>query len=626
MASRTRPRRRPPAFYGASDFEDSRPTRARDRPNYVVDISSDDENLSPEGSDVEITLPLPRQPPPRRTVTRSLKRKSQTSKKNGYAAYKRRKVLEAPLKQNSSPRNEEHTILPGGKIPLWQTLEHAILTNILKKAAYPLYQDYLRPNTSVRWLVGLSYLSESFHGAAMSALWASPPLTNGRALLGLLRLDQDALSTNYRMKLRKLVVEAKHSLVQKADKISLTELVSLTPLLESLQIVSSYDEIQAIWAHPSFAKKTYTYESSLFKALEMSCARLKEFAWNGRFALRLPELIGTITSAHTRLSGLNSIILMNLNIADKFSIEEHESLQERLLAGLNKLPELQHLEITNCNVFGNFATLASLQTSKLKSLTITTCPSLTSSGIEIFLKTKGASLERLRLIGCQTCDGAFLSRLSGLCANLQTLQIDLSFSDVSSWNDTDAHFKNYLPDGPLSFPTTLVELTLINLRRIDSAQLEASLTSLVETDLPSLRSLSIKAILTSDYRQRAQIRREWGQRLEQVFLRQTTLPVSYWRSQNRLPVCGVELAKEASATSTSDESKNCQSSRVSRSILPAAQNTVSKLFEPNSTRVQRQGLCELVEFRVDDQRPAKDQFIELDFLDDEPTGDDMYQD
>jgi hypothetical protein len=626
MASRTRPRRRAPAFYGGSDSEDYRPSRARDRPNYVVDISSDDENLGGEGSDVVFTVSLPRQPSPRRTPTRSSKRKSQTSKQNPYAHYKRHKVLGAPLKQNSSPRNEEHAILPGGKIPPWQTLEHAILTNILKKAAYPLYQGYLRPNASIRWLVGLSYLSESFHRASMSALLTSPPLTNGSGILGLLKLDQDTLSTNYRMKPRKLVVEAQHSLVQKAGKICLPELVSLMPLLESLQIVSHYDEIQAIGTHPSIARKNYLYESSLFEALETSCPRLKEFAWNGRFATGIPELIDTIISAHTRLSGLTSIILVNLNIAGKTPIEERELLQKRLLAGLNKLPELQHLDITNCNVFGNFATLASLQTSQLKSLTITACPSLTSSGLEIFLNTKGASLEHLRLIGCQACHGAFLSRLGGLCATLQTLQIDLSFSDVSSWNDISAHFDDFQPDGPIFFPSSLIDLSLINLRKIDSAQLEATLTSLVETDLPSLRSLSIKVILTSDYRQRAQIRREWGHKLEQVFLRQALPPVLYWRSQNRLPVGGDELAKEALITSNLDESKKRQSSRVSKSIFPAAQNTVSEFVKTNGTPLKRQGLCELVELRIDDQRPAKDQYTSLDFLDDEPSGDDMYQD
>lgn len=643
MVSRSCPRRRNPTFYGESDSssEDARPTRIRDRPNYKID-SSEDEDTASDASDVEMIAPLPRRPPPRRTITRSSKRKAQSSRKSPYSSYKRQKVLGASLKKTHDLSNEAHTILPGGKIPAWQTLEHDILTKIFKKAAYPLYHGYLRPNGSIKWLVGLSYLCESFHGAAMSALLACPPLTNGTGLLDLLRIDQETLYTNYRVKARSLVVEAKHSLVQKADKISLPDLVSLTPLLESLRIVSNYDEIkasssdqsyseyvltfsQAIWAHPSAAKKTYTYEDLLFNSLGTSCPRLKEFEWNGRFAAGLPELIDMMTSAHAKLNGLTSVTLMNLNIADKLSLEEHKSMQARLLVALTKLPELKHVTITNCNVFGNFAALAALETSQLSSLTITACPSLTSAGLEILLNAKGAALQYLRLNGCQTCDGAFLSRLDQLCGNLRTLQIDLSFTDVSSWHDTEAHFEDFLPDGPISFPTTLVDLDLNNLRKINSEQLEASLTSLVETSLPSLRKLSIKAILTSDYRQRARIRREWGQKLERVFLRRSPPPVSNLQYQSRFPMGGVDMVRGSSATSTSDDSKKRQSSRISRSQSEAA-HTGSGVVCETGPSLQIQGLCEVVALRVDDQRPAMDQFRELDFLDDELSGDEMYQD
>jgi hypothetical protein len=620
--SRSRSRRRPPTFYGESDSEEiSRPTRTRvGRPSYV-ESEDDDENAAHDGSEVEMMQTLPKQSPPRRTLAHSTKRKVQPGKKSPYASYKRQKVLGAPLKRNPGLRNDAHAVLPGGKIPPWQNLEYDILTNILKKAAYPLFQDYIRPNASIRWLVGLSYLCRSFRDAALSALLYSPPLINGNGLMGLLRINQDALSTNYRMKPRKLVVEAKHSLVQKADKISLPELVSLTPLLESLRLVSSYDEIQAIWAHPSAAKKTYIYEDALFDSLSASCPRLKEFEWNGRFAAGLPELIDMIDSAHTKLSGLTSITLMNLNIAEKLPIKEQESLQARLQMALTQLPELKQLTITNCDVFGNLASLASLETSQLKSLTITECPSVTSAGLEMLLSAKGAALQHLRLIGCQTCDGSFLSRLNQLCASLQTLHIDSSFTDVSSWHDTDAHYENFLPDGPISFPTTLVDLDLNNLRRIDSAQLEACLTSLVETSLPSLRRLSIKAILTSDYRQRARIRREWGQKLERVYLRRSLPPVSYSQPENKFPVGGVAMVRESSATSTSDDSKKRHSSRLFNS-----QNTISVVVNKTEPLLQVQGLCEVVALRVDDQRPAKDQFKEHDFLDEEISGDEMYHD
>lgn len=628
MASGIRPRSRTTIYYGegSDSGEGSRSTRIRKRPNYVVDISSDDEGFDSVGPDADITEPPLRQQLPRRVSNRSAKRKVQPGTSKPYQSSKRQKILGAPPKQKHRPRNEDQAARPGGKITPWQILEHDILTNILEKAAYPLYQGYLRPNASIRWLVGMSYLSKSFHAAAISALLSCPPLINGSGLLNLLKLDQDVLSTNFRMKPRKLVVEAKNSLVQKASKISLPELVSVTPLLESLRIVSSYDEISLIWAHPSVAKRTYIYEDSLFEALESFCPRLKEFEWNGRFAAGLPELIRTATSAHMRLRGLTSITLMNLNVLEKTSVADQDSLREQLLSALNKLPELKHLNITNCDVFGNFAGLASLQTSQLKSLTISDCPSLTSTGLEIFLSTKGVYLEHLSLHGCQTCDGAFLSRLAQLCGRLKVLQIDLTFSDVTSFHDIDPHFDDFLPDGPISFPSTLIELEINNLRRVDSSQLELCLTSLVDSELPLLRRLSIKAILTSDYRIRARIRKNWGDKLEQVFLRHSTPPISNSQTRSKLPVYGREIANKPSATSTSDVSKKRQSSRMSRSLRPAAPRTVSEDFRSNDAPVERQGLCELVEFRVDDQRPAESQYAEADFLDDEMSGDEDYND
>ena len=612
MSSRMRPRRRA-LIYREEDSdsgEESRPTRARKRPNYAVDLSSDEENLSYEESEVEIPLAPPKQPQTSSRQMRSSKRRTSPSKPKQYESRKRQKVLGSPLRPNEGLRKEAYSVRAGGKIPQWQSLEHDILRSILEMAADPLFERYLRPSPSIRWLVGMSLLCKSFHGAAISALLSCPPLTNGSGLFSLLKLDQDKLFTNYRMKPRKLIVEAKHSLVQKADRISLPEFVSLTPLLESLRIVSNYDEIQAIWAHPSLAKKTYTYESSLFEALETSCPRLKEFEWNGRFSGGLSDLVDTITSGHARLGSLTSITLMNMNVPEKASVEEHVSLRERLLAALNKLPELRHLKITNCDVFGNFAVLESLNT-QLRSFAITACPSLTSSGLETCLKTQGAKLEHLRLNGCQSCDGGFLSKLRQLCGSLQILQINLSFSDVTSWNDNDAHFEDYLPDGPISFPSTLIELELNNLRRIDSAQLEASLASLVETYLPSLRRLSIKAILTSDYRVRARIRREWGHKLEQVFLRKTIPPKSYLQIQKKPTLNGEVVEIDSSTTSTSDESTKRQSTRISKSSRRAGSNAGN---EDVKTSNSRNGLCDFVLFRVDDQRPAESQYKEVDFL------------
>lgn len=187
-------------------------------------------------------------------------------------------------------------------------------------------------------------------------------------------------------------------------------------------------------------------------------------------------------------------------------------------------------------------------------------------------------------------------------------------------------FDDFLPDGPIHFPSALVEVEINNLRKIDASQLEASLESLVESDLPDLRRLSLKTILKiSDYRVRARIRNQWRDKLEQVFLRRSAPPVSF-RSRTKYPSVGMDVANDSSATSTSDESKKRQSSRISRSSRPADRNTPSEDITMKDALVRRQGLCDLVEFRVDDQRPAESQYAEADFLDDEMSGDEDYRD
>lgn len=400
-------------------------------------------------------------------------------------------------------------------------------------------------------------------------------------------------------------------LVKKSGIPDLAEFVSLTPLIESLRIVSYYDELSTIWAHPSAAKKTYTYQESLFTALEVSCPRLREFEWNGRFG-GTAEVIDVISAGH--LPSLTSVKLMNLNFSGKSTAEEQMSLEQKLISGLNRTPQLEYLAISNCDVLGNFASLTRLDSAQLKSLTVTECPSLTSAGLEAVLEAKGLQLEQLRIISCQSCDGGVLAGLSLYTPRLRILQIDLTFRDVTSYHDVDAHFEDFLPLGNISFPSTLTEIDINNLRKVTATQLEECLETLITTPLPDLRRLSLKTILTiSDYRVRARIRNEWRDKLEQVFRRRSIPPASCSGIRIKLPARPIEKVP------TSDKSKKRQSSRISASTQATAVSGATETIAVSNGQIP---MCDLVEFRVDDQRPADSQYAEADFLDDELSGDD----
>lgn len=623
MATRPRRQHANRAQYNeVSDSEEvSGPSlrRTQSRPNYLVDNSSDSD---PALSQVATSEPI-RKPSTRGMPTRSHlnKRKTHTEP---YSSYKRQKTVGRPLKK-TQPSN---FIPPDGKRLPWPSLEHSILTEILKFASYPLYSDYVRPNASIKWLIKMSYLSKSFHDAAISTLLFCPPLAGGYAsgFTHLLEHDQSRLFTNYRVKIRHLVVEAKHLLARKGAIANLADLVACTPLLESLRIVSHYDEISAIWAHTSAAKRTYVYEPSLFQALDDSCPRLQSFEFNGRFGPGTGRVIDMMATAgeHHVFQNLTSITLMNLNLPEK-ATAENRTLQERqLLAALDKVSSLTKLEIINCDALNNFAGIATLQTTELKSLTIKECLSLTSIGLEEFLSTKGQHLKQLSLVGNQSCDGSWLPGLPQYCPALQVLRIDLTFKDVTSYNETTPFFDDFLPAGAISFPSSLIEIEITNLRKVDSAQLEACLESLINAPLPSIRRICLKAILTiSDYRVRAAIRNEWRHRLERRFLRRSAPPLPV---RTVAPVRQSELKNISSAASTSNESRHRKSSRISWSIPTDDSSTNDKDIQKGyQSIIKQEALCDIVDFRVDDQRPAESQYQEQDFLDGgELSGDEDY--
>jgi hypothetical protein len=179
MASGSRLRRQRRAQYADSE-ETSGPflRNTHYRPNYVVDNSSDSEDVEFAQSDLTMAEPPARRIP---TTSHLAKRKALSRAKPYYTSYKRQKILGAPLrrKQPSDSASVLPFARPGGKVPPWQSLEHSILTEILRFASHPLYSDYLNPTASIRWLIEISYLSKSFHDAAISAMMFCPPLVNG---------------------------------------------------------------------------------------------------------------------------------------------------------------------------------------------------------------------------------------------------------------------------------------------------------------------------------------------------------------------------------------------------------------------------------------------------------------
>jgi hypothetical protein len=307
-------------------------------------------------------------------------------------------------KRGSAKQVLQEQVAVSKTIPPWQDLEYQILLQILKYAAYPLYEGASHARPSIQWLLDVSLLSKSFRAAAVVALLHSPPiLPAGRAhgLLRLLKHDQDALSTNYRAKIREINVEARNLLMKKSGVV-LQDLVGrFTPLLSVLNIYHNYDLIRPTTeSMPLKSKKNWAYPSNLFDALDDAGIRLKGFSWNGRFP-ETKQVLERMSSLHQRpcLHGLQSLSLLNLTMPEKSSEAEIEGL---LTTALSHLPELKELAFENCELL-NEKILTRLP-HNLQCLSLTTCANVTSHGLGTFLQLQGHELKGLHLKGNQGMD------------------------------------------------------------------------------------------------------------------------------------------------------------------------------------------------------------------------------
>jgi hypothetical protein len=205
----------------------------------------------------------------------------------------------------------------------------------------------------------------------------------------------------------------------------------------------------------------------------------------------------------------------------------------------------------------------------------------------------------------------FMSKLKGLCPNLQTLEIDLTYTDPTSYRDRDPLYDELLPSGAPTWPTTLVSITIENLRQLSAEVAEEFLASLIDSSdkLPCLRRLEVKAILKdASWRDRAELRKKWLPKLENVFL--STSQPSTWTGQHK-------MVKSQPLPSSQRQSTRIAHSHSQKLTHGSLQDKVDLLTHGMVV----QGRCDVVNLVISDQRPAQDQFNERDFLDDEPEDD-----
>lgn len=568
-----------------------------------------------------------------RSQSRRSKRPSNKSRLGlGRPLYKRQKV-------------ETVDIPSSGVIPPWQTLPYHVLFDIFYYASHPLVNEAAMARTpSVQWLVDMARVCKSFHEPALAVLYYSPPLvppSQAHGLLNLLSKPQEELSTNYANKVKELHVDVEPLLMYKCGPqlgyFNLPELVVETPQVKRMRLYHQGDYVVGAPRY-EVALSRWNYPGALFSAIDSVPLQLRSWEWNSRF-MHSKALLSHLLDMHSlpAFRNLQELRMMHIGMEDPAREEDEQSNdEEELLAtAVKELPRLKRLEFFECPTLNNDV-LQNLPP-RLAQLTITNCDEVTSEDIGTFLTSRGEALEELCLLHNRYISLSFLP-MAASCKNLKSLTVDTSIRDSSSFHDVEPGFSELLSLAEIpSWPATLQEIELKNLQNWDDTAADVFFTSLIEAapELRDLRRLVISAILKIGWRDRASFREKWIGRLETVFLRRSKPP-----DPNRCTIPQDLLQEEPPQLSDFhhesiapyDTPGSAHSTPIKRQSARIAQRRHSENEDDddeyaNSNRAVDeadlfvQGMCDVVQVRIDNQRPSETQYNEGDFLDDELSGD-----
>ncbi|OOF95893.1 hypothetical protein ASPCADRAFT_207223 [Aspergillus carbonarius ITEM 5010] len=642
-----------------------RPRNSGRMPTSYREDSTDDD-FDPTNDDLEavvpaetpshFTYPFPeansRTAPSRAPRNRTVKTRSQT-KKSEKRIGRKRMELGRPLNKRRKVEEDNAPFAGSGVIPPWQTLPYHILLDIFIRASSPLIDEKTASrHSSVQWLVNVAFLCRAFYEPALTALYHCPPLipaAKSHGLLQLLAKPQDSVSTNYMSKIKELHVDVENLLFYKSGPtlgyFELSRLIERTPQVKTLRLYHKDDYIMGVppWLKP---RSKWVYPDSLFSSLESNSIHLRCWQWNSRF-METRKLLPLMLEKHLQpaFRGLNELQLFHITSedAEADSLADCSDENEVVLAtALQELPDLHRLEFVECSIVNEYL-LPNLPT-RLTSLTLNNCDEVTTGNLSSFLSSHGHYLRALDLSHNRHLSLSFIVSLAKSCQNLERFRMDISMHDGSSYHDVEPHFQDLLDPsaGVPTWPSTLQEIELIQLRKWDDTTAEVFFGSLIDAapDLRNLRRLVISAILKIGWRDRATFRGKWIEKLNKTFLRRSSPPNPNLRSIPRtLSQPDVSHQVQNALSDENHTHSDAQHSGLStpskRKSARLAQRKFSEIEDEEATKAVKrgyqeasdtlsgamQGMCDVVMVRIDNQRPSENQFHEEDFLDDELSGD-----
>jgi hypothetical protein len=620
------------------------------------------------------------QAPKRRRVTRKTQRLP-TRSKAATAKSKRQTRIIGHVRKPQTTTNEkiESGVFKGpshGRIPDWSSLPHVVLRDIFAFASYPLDGD------RASWLLKAARTCRAFADPALEAYYYAPEFLttlHPHHLLELLRI-KNGRYMNYNTKIKRLKFEMTMLSYTAHNRplFDLSELVAELPQLHHFEITNPIDRIP----YRRIKLQQYFYPANLFQTLEQHGRRLKTWRWSRDMISDASldnddcQLFPYMASVHDgkAFQSLESLQLCGFDVEDSMPAitgDDDDQVVLDMPWAIAKLPNVKDLTFIACNIVRD--DFLDKLPGNLEPLEITNCWKLDSKMLSAFIMTKGSHLKELIVKHNITLNLAFLTTLATSCPRLETLCVDGHYySERQSTNDADPEYEELLSSSEVpTWPTTLRHLSLMHLSKWAQEGGTNLFRSLVESapSLPDLRHLEIKAHINIPWRDRAGFRDMWTDRLRRVYLRRSQPPNSHHGSARQFElwkqlraenggkdVTQVEFEAalnpnrrihvQASPRKTTGDTdvydtdvtsspaprirparrstrvKNSQASTEPESVSDNDSDTASDDGDnAKSVPLFMQGLCQVVDVAIDNQRPRENIFSERDFLDAERSGD-----
>jgi hypothetical protein len=491
------------------------------------------------------------------------------------------------------------------------------------------------------WLAAAARTCRAFAKPALETLYKEPRFSSSRQIdvftttLDAFHRRPESRYMDYLPKIKSLSLD-ECMLLRSFDIVAL---INILPALVDVDIWSSKDR-----GHNPYQRGTEVYmqyRPEQWEKIDPSHRPLRSWRWNTKMG-RLDEM----RSIHKGLpifSRIRRLTMTNLDLASVRGASRVASVTTTQSEDIDQqgdvfaAPTVKDYRFEFCDALaGNFVAAGI----NLRTLEIHSCDNVDSPSLAGCLAAAGAQLHTLVLDHNRSLNLEFLQILGASCPRLATLSMNLLYFE----HQIDGTTPNYLvlmePGHVPNWPPLLESLSLHRLRNWTVDDAAALFSSIEREPFPRLRSLVLTASVDLPWHQRATFRDEWCARFDRAFKRPPPAPPSrhlvslkafrLWKAAYAKKAASEEARGRepgALADSLSSRVKSAPGTGTTRTrAAAAAQAEAEDEVELPTGREHPQGLCDVVDVRIDNGRPRDHEFRESDMLDSEESGDSDFSD